>query len=96
MDIRNRKEYVPQDWEKLLSDDELSLEESYAIKTCLTQLSREEREIVVMHTVAGFMHKEIAKIMSLPLGTVLSKYNRAIKKLRVIYEGRIDDENSRR
>lgn len=88
--------FEDEDWEKLLPDDELSLEESYAIKTYLTQLSREEREIVVMHTVAGFMHKEIAKIMSLPLGTVLSKYNRAIKKLRVIYEGRIDDENSRR
>ena len=47
-----------------------------------------------MHAVAGFMHKEIAAIMSLPLGTVLSKYNRAIKKLRLIYEGRIEDENS--
>ncbi len=68
--------------------------EGCAVRACLTQLSREEREIVVMHAVAGFMHKEIAAIMSLPLGTVLSKYNRAIKKLRLIYEGRIEDENS--
>ncbi len=87
-------DFEDDDWEKLLPPDALSLEESCAVKACLTQLSREEREIVVMHTVAGFMHKEIAAIMSLPLGTVLSKYNRAIKKLRLIYEGRIDDENS--
>ena len=87
-------DFEDEDWEKLLPPDALSLEESCAVRACLTQLSRDEREIVVMHTVAGFMHKEIAAIMSLPLGTVLSKYNRAIKKLRLIYEGRIDDENS--
>lgn len=91
---KRNADFEDEDWEKLLPPDALSLEESCAVKACLTQLSRDEREIVVMHTVAGFMHKEIAAIMSLPLGTVLSKYNRAIKKLRVIYEGRIDDENS--
>ncbi len=91
---KRNADFEDDDWEKLLPPDALSLEESCAVKACLTQLSREEREIVVMHTVAGFMHKEIAAIMSLPLGTVLSKYNRAIKKLRLIYEGRIDDENS--
>ncbi len=93
---KRNADFEDEDWEKLLPEDKLSLEESCAVRACLTCLNREEREIVVMHTVAGFMHKEIAKIMSLPLGTVLSKYNRAIKKLRVIYEGRIDDENSRR
>lgn len=87
-------DFSVEDWERLIPQDALSLEEGCAVKACLTQLSREEREIVVMHTVVGLMHKEIAAIMSLPLGTVLSKYNRAIKKLRVIYEGRIDDENS--
>ncbi len=87
-------DFGDEDWEKLLPQDALSLEEGCAVRACLTQLSLEEREIVVMHAVAGFMHKEIAAIMSLPLGTVLSKYNRAIKKLRLIYEGRIEDENS--
>ncbi len=91
---KRNADFEDDDWEKLLPPDALSLEESCAVRACLTQLSREEREIVVMHAVAGFMHKEIAAIMSLPLGTVLSKYNRAIKKLRLIYEGRIDDENS--
>ena len=91
---KRNADFEDEDWEKLLPPDALSLEESCAVRACLTQLSRDEREIVVMHTVAGFMHKEIAAIMSLPLGTVLSKYNRAIKKLRLIYEERIDDENS--
>ena len=45
-------------------------------------LSEEEREIVVLHATGGFRHREIAQMMDMPLGTVLVKYNRAIKKLR--------------
>jgi len=45
-------------------------------------LSEEEREIVVMHVTGGFLHREIAEMLDMPLGTVLVKYNRAIKKLK--------------
>lgn len=45
-------------------------------------LSEEEREIVLMHAVWGYRHKEIAEEKGLPLGTVTWKYNEAIKKLR--------------
>ena len=45
-------------------------------------LSREERLIIIMHTMMGFKHREIAKEINLSLGTVLSKYNRALKKLK--------------
>ena len=48
----------------------------------LTVLSDTERQIVVLHAVSGFKHREIAAMLNLPLPTVLSKYNRAIKKLR--------------
>ena len=40
-----------------------------------------------MHAVGGFKHKEIAKFLDLPLGTVLSKYKRVIKKLQQLAEG---------
>lgn len=46
-------------------------------------LSEEERSIVTLHVVSGLKHKEIAKIYEKPLATVLSKYNRAIKKLQI-------------
>ena len=46
------------------------------------RLSEEEREIVIMHAVWGYKHKEIAEEKGLPLGTVTWKYNEAIKKLR--------------
>ena len=34
------------------------------------------------HDAAGMKHREIASLLHLPLPTVLSKYNRALKKLR--------------
>lgn len=45
-------------------------------------LSSEERQIILLHDIHGYKNKEIAKFLSLPLGTVLWKYNSAIKKLR--------------
>lgn len=48
----------------------------------LNKLSEEEREIVMLHAMSELKHREIAQLMSLPLSTVLSKYNRAIAKLR--------------
>ena len=50
----------------------------------LKKLSEEEREIVSLHIVSGLKHREIASIINKPLSTVLSKYNRAIKKLKEI------------
>lgn len=45
-------------------------------------LSEEERQIVLLHTAAGLKHREIAADLEMPLATVLSKYNRAMKKLQ--------------
>ena len=45
-------------------------------------LSQEERSIVTLHDLSGFKHREIAEILGLPVGTVLSKYHRATKKMR--------------
>ena len=53
---------------------------------CMTQLSDEERQIVVLHAAAGFRHREIADMLGLPLPTVLSKYHRTLKKLRTFLE----------
>ena len=77
----------PEDWEDGYGhaadagpDDRLLLEH------CMTRLSDEERQIVVLHAVAGFKHREIADIMDIPLPTVLSKYHRALRKLRTFLE----------
>lgn len=48
----------------------------------LSILNEEEREIISLHIVSGFKHREISMVLKKPLSTVLSRYNRAIKKLQ--------------
>lgn len=57
------------------------------LKQAMSILDFEERQIFVLHAATGLKHKEIADILDLPIGTVLSKYNRALKKMRNEIEG---------
>ena len=52
------------------------------LQAALQILNEEERQIVLLRTAAGLKHREIAADLELPLATVLSKYNRAMKKLQ--------------
>ena len=73
----------PDDWmDYIEGNPAVTAENKAAIRACMERLSDEERQIVVLHAVSGFKHREIASLLSLALPTVLSKYNRAIKKLR--------------
>ena len=84
--LRERRKLadLPQeDWEPYLeSREEITPEDRLVLSACMESLSDEERHIVVLHAVSGFRHREIAALMALPLPTVLSKYTRALKKLR--------------
>ena len=40
------------------------------------------RQIVLLHAAAGMKHREVAEALQMPLATVLSKYNRSMKKLQ--------------
>ena len=81
---------IPQeDWSTVWADNgQADAEDRLMLRGCMERLSDEERQIVVLHAVSGFKHREIAEMCELPLSTVLSKYNRAIKKLREFMEGR--------
>jgi len=57
-------------------------EDGLILDAAMRVLSDEERQIIVLHAVAGFKHKEIALLLQLPLSTVLSKYQRGLKKLQ--------------
>ena len=52
-------------------------------------LNETERQIVSLHVMSGFKHREIAEILEKPLGTVLWTYNNALAKMKkeLIKEG---------
>lgn len=62
-------------------------EDRAVLEAALSILSDQERQIVVLHAAAGLKHREIAKLLELPLPTVLSKYRRALSKLKTKLEG---------
>ncbi len=45
-------------------------------------LTEDEYKIVILHDVSGFKHREIAKLVEKPIGTVLWLYNRAAGKIK--------------
>jgi RNA polymerase sigma-70 factor (ECF subfamily) len=61
-------------------------EDRIVLETALNSLSREECQIIVLHAVSGLKHREIGNLLEMPLSTVLSKYNRGIKKLQRLLE----------
>ncbi len=84
MRLRQRKKTVDSDdfTAYIESVEGLSFDQKILLKESMNSLSCEEQQVVVLHTVAGFKHREIAVFLDIPLATALSKYNRAIKKLR--------------
>lgn len=58
------------------ADNRLLLEKMFSV------LSEEERNIIIMRDVNGLKHREIAKLLEKPVGTILAKYNRGIRKLQ--------------
>ena len=69
------------------TDDRILLQE------LLATLTDEERQILILHTVGGIKHREIAAVLGLPIGTVLSRYHRAVKRLKnAVKEEMNDDE----
>ncbi len=66
----------------LVYEHDKEIDEGPTIALANRILTPEEFQIVTMHAIGGYKHREIADILDLPLGTVTWKYNEAIKKLR--------------
>ncbi len=69
---------------ELTEDAEDGIIESEFLRELMRHLTPAEEEIIVLHVLSGLKHREIAKMLELPLSTVLSRYNRSIKKLKDI------------
>jgi RNA polymerase sigma factor (sigma-70 family) len=56
------------------------------VVNALLQLGEVDRQIVVLHDVAGFTHAEVAAELALPAGTVRWRYRVALGRLRPLVE----------
>lgn len=76
-----------------ISDDKrfsyvTDIDDRLVLEGVLRLLTQEEREIIMLYAISGMKHKEIAENLGLNLSTTLSKYHRALRKLREFLEGR--------
>ena len=71
-----------EDWESYVEQAAVSSEDRLVLEQCMNALDDAERQIVVLHAVGGMKHRETAHLMGMTLTAVLSKYSRAIKKLK--------------
>lgn len=65
-----------------------SMEDRILLEQLFQSVSVEDRDIIIMHVIMGMKHREIAEILEQPVGTVLSRYHRAMKILKQRAKGK--------
>ena len=85
---KNRENSTEESEKDLLISDDFSsgIAEQLSVTDAMLKLTESERQIITLHAVSDLKHREIAKLLGLPLPTVLSKYRRSIKKLQKMLE----------
>lgn len=59
-----------------------AMEDRILLEQLFKSVSREDRDIIIMHVIMEMKHREIAEVLEQPVGTVLSRYHRAMKVLK--------------
>ncbi len=68
--------------QKLGFDDLSNVDNRMVLEKMFEMLSVDDRNLIILHDIGGLKHREIAKLLEKPLGTVIARYNRGIRKLQ--------------
>lgn len=72
------------------------VENKLLLETMFSELSGEDRKIIIMHDVGGLTFREIAGVLGKSMGTELARYNRNIRKLQKKYSNETIFESGNR
>ena len=64
-----------------------TMENHMVLEKVLHTLTDSERQIVMLHALSGLKHREVADLLGIPQATAISRYNRALAKLRTSMGG---------
>lgn len=87
MKLRKEKQTVPLDDEIEIPVQDKRIEDFVDMeqfKALIAPLNERQRKVVTMKILGDMTHKEISKVLSVPIGTVQWLYNTSIKELRRI------------
>ena len=62
------------------------------LRQAMSRLSAADQRIIHLRPYAGLSFRQIAEVLDQPLGTVLARQHRALKKLRELMGSQIDEE----
>lgn len=79
---KNKRRNYSFDMETVPETENDTGQDDTVMKVMREVLNPKEMEIVLMHSLYDMTHKEIAKQLGKPLGTITWAYNNAIKKLK--------------
>lgn len=81
------------------SHETLDQEQVSALTAALSDLSEKDREVIDLRHMGGMSFREIAELLSEPVGTLLARHHRALQKLRELLRHDIpgpDDSNDKK
>ncbi|MCH7603674.1 MAG: RNA polymerase sigma factor [Planctomycetes bacterium] len=102
-EMRRRKRHArPVEEEKLIGmagvievepdRDDARRQDTGALREAMAQLPEADQRIVYLRHYGELSFRQIADILDQPLGTVLARQHRALKKLRDLLEGRVRED----
>ena len=84
--IRQRQPLSLEDYEDTLQSNDPDPAGRLDIEEAMKALPSEQRQVVSLHLNGGLKFREIAGVTDTPLGTVLWRYQKAIKRLQSLLE----------
>jgi RNA polymerase sigma-70 factor, ECF subfamily len=79
--------------EALPQPDDTRFEEGRLIRTFLSQLPPEQRQVIELAFFQGMTHTTMAQLLNIPLGTVKTRLRLGLQKLRMLWEASIQSDN---
>jgi RNA polymerase sigma-70 factor (ECF subfamily) len=67
----------------------IKLQDEQAVHRALEQLPAEYREILVLREMEGLSYRQLAQVIDLPIGTVMSRLARARTRLQALLKGEL-------
>jgi RNA polymerase sigma-70 factor (ECF subfamily) len=74
-------------------DDHDSGDTRARVLQAIEQLSEADREVLILRHVSGLSFKEVSEALETPVGTLLARHHRALKKLKSILEDGPESSN---
>ena len=82
-----RRQNVTQEYQDhLYCPPETDMHTQMILEHLFESLNDQEREVIIMHSLWGLKHHEIASLLNIPIATSLSSYHRGMKKMKKIGE----------